>query len=432
MKSSDTAPLIVVGLGLSGRAVVRLLTLLGWQLDRDFYTFDEKNPPRPGQTLAEFISEKKAKTLVVSPGVPLRSPAIQSFLAGGGKLTSELALAYDQLRGEKIIGVTGSLGKSTTVSLLGAALEAARVAHFVGGNIGRPLADYVADIIEKKRERAEWIVLELSSFQLENLGSLECEFSAITYLSSNHLERYASLQEYYETKWSLCARTRRALVFNKMGGDLFAFATKKAPTLAVEWASAAESRLPASFFDRAELIGAHNHDNIAVAAALGHLAEWPVDFLDGLLEFKGLPHRLQNVGVAAGVTYLNDSKATAIESVLTAVDSVLASPKFSQNITLLLGGRDKKLPWEKLSHLKAQARLRFKFFGECGADVKKRSGLEGDVFATLRAAMSGIKTSLKSGDVVLLSPGGTSLDEFKNFEDRGNSFAQMAREGFAG
>lgn len=432
MKPSDAAPLIVVGLGLSGRAAVRLLTLLGWKADQDFFTFDEKNPPTPGQSLSAFIADKKVQTLLVSPGVPLQSPAIQSFLANGGKLTSEIALAYDQLQGEKIIGVTGSLGKSTTVSLLEAGLQAAQIPHFVGGNLGRPLADYVADLIERKRPRAEWVVLELSSFQLENLGALECEVSAITYFSSNHLERYASLQEYYETKWSLCARTRRALVFNKMGGDLFAFVTKKNPTLPIAWVSAADTQLPARFFDRAELIGSHNHDNIAVAAALGHLAEWPVEFLEGLLAFKGLPHRLQNVGTYGGVSFLNDSKATAIESVLTAVDSVVGSSKFSQKIVLLLGGRDKKLPWEKLSHLGGQNRLACVFFGECASEVKKRSGLSGEVFATLRAAMAGIKKDLHSGDVVLLSPGGTSLDEFKNFEDRGNSFAQMAREGFAG
>ena len=422
---------MIVGAGLSGRAAARLLALLGWREEKDFFVFDEKNPPVAAQKLGDFLRAKSARSVIVSPGVPLAHPDIQAFLQAGGSLGSELGLAFEQLRGEKIIGVTGSLGKSTTVSLLEAGLVAAKIPHFVGGNIGRPLADYVADLIENKRERAEWIVLELSSFQLENLGALECELGAITYFSSNHLERYPSLDDYYRTKWSLVARTRKAFVLNRKGGDLWDFVARQDTALPLEWASTEKSFLPQSFFDRAALIGAHNHDNIAVAAALGRLAGWPDEFLDGLRAFAGLPHRLQNVGTLSGVTFINDSKATAIESVLTAADSLLQSPRFDKQIWLLLGGRDKKLPWEKLTSLGAQPRLRFAFFGECGAEVQRRSGLKGEIYSTLKACLPGIKTALSPGDAVLLSPGGTSLDEFKNFEDRGVRFAEMARETFA-
>ncbi|MES3037397.1 MAG: cyanophycin synthetase, partial [Bdellovibrionota bacterium] len=137
-----------------------------------------------------------------------------------------------------------------------------------------------------------------------------------------------------------------------------------------------------------------------------------------MLKFEGLSHRLENLGKYNGVQFINDSKATSIESVIEAVDS-LDGISVAGNKFILLGGRDKNLPWNKLKILTKKEKVKFIFFGEAADKIKSGSGLPGEVYADLKTALNGIADKLKDGDVCLLSPGGTSLDEFKNFEERG-------------
>ena len=147
-----------------------------------------------------------------------------------------------------------------------------------------------------------------------------------------------------------------------------------------------------------------------------------------MCEFRGLSHRLDNCGDHGNITWINDSKATSIPSVLTAARAALESfPK--RRVVLLLGGRDKKLPWEELgTALKDTEYLHPIFFGESGALVEAKTALRGPRFATLTDTMTKGRAFLRPNDVVLLSPGGTSLDEFKNFEERGSYFSHAARE----
>ena len=172
------------------------------------------------------------------------------------------------------------------------------------------------------------------------------------------------------------------------------------------------------------LIGQHNQDNFAVAQELGKAAGFTTASLNQMYQFKGLAHRLENVGVVNGVTYVNDSKATAMDSVLVATEGCLEKVSDKQTLHLLLGGRDKNLPWDQLSILKDQKRIQFVFFGACGDLAKEKTKLAGPVFKNLGMALDYVLSLEKSGDVVLLSPGGTSLDEFKNFEDRGHFFTK--------
>lgn len=416
----------IVGKALSGEAAARLL---GLSREADFVFFDDKKPDAHYQSAEKLLKEFRPTTLLVSPGVPLKTPWIEEFKNAGGEITSELALAFAHLKNERVYGVTGSLGKSTTVGALGAAAQAWDPHAFVGGNFGVPLATYVADLREGNRAPAQAVILELSSYQLENFANLRVEVSAFTYLSSNHLERYPNLAAYYDTKWFLAERTSKAVVYNEKSPDLRTYAQNH--TLAgrkIVGVAHDHGGLTSQDFAQSPLLGLHNWDNLALAFEVARQAQWDERFLTGLLSFKGLAHRLEKVGQFRDVLFINDSKATTMESVLTAVAGVVGP---GYQTFLLLGGKDKKLPWERLSSLQSRSGLECVFFGECGELAQTKSGLAGAYFPRLRAAMESLTTKVKAGDRVLLSPGGTSLDEFKNFEDRGEQFQKMVREYFS-
>jgi UDP-N-acetylmuramoylalanine--D-glutamate ligase len=422
-------PIAVVGLGLSGEAALRLLRLNRVKKE-DLITFDDRaaadyNNPQ------KMMEERAPRTLVVSPGVALSKEWIQDAKDHGALITSELALALNFLTIEKIIGVTGSVGKSTTVSLLEAGLKAFSPDSFVGGNIGRPLADYASDLLERKRARAPWIVLELSSYQLENCGNLHCEISALTYLTGNHLDRYDSVGDYYDTKWSLVKRTNKSVVLNNHGGDLKKYAKGRKESPELLWTDQNDEELVPYELEQAKLLGSHNQDNIALAAKIAREAGWPEAAFQGMKDFPGLPHRMENLGLRQRTRFVNDSKATTMESVKTAALGLYEQMDRKTNLVLFLGGKDKNLPWAELAELKKIQKLKPIFFGECGAKAQELSGLSGgELFPTLKAATEAFHTFIQNGDTVLLSPGGTSLDEFKNFEERGKFFSEAVKRAY--
>ena len=413
-----STPIAVVGLGKSGQSALRLLRATGIS-SSNLITFDDRDPAADFQKPDDLILVCP-RTLVVSPGVPLNTPWIQQLIHSGVIITSEISLACSLLTTEKIIGVTGSVGKSTVVSILGQGGKAEDSNCFVGGNLGTPLSDYAFGLIEGKT-KASWVVLELSSYQLENCTGLQLDFSAITYLSPNHLERYENLQQYYETKMKITAITKNTCVVNSSSADAVLFSKKAlCPIVKVQ----AKTNLTDSDRSSIQLIGEHNHDNFSVAKKLGQLAAWNDRSIKAMAQFKGLSHRLENVGTFNGVQYVNDSKATAMDSVLVAAQGCCAKLSAGNKIYLLLGGKDKNLPWDQLRVLENLTSLRFIFFGACRDTVKNKTGFAGNLFETLGPALDFCFQNAKAGDIVLLSPGGTSLDEFKNFEIRGQFFKE--------
>jgi len=423
-------PVAIIGMGMSGESVRKLLQFMGYQQDC-MSTYDS----RPGQ--AEYndpqkmLKEKNPKTLIVSPGVPLASDWIQDFKESGGHITSELTIALHFLAEEKIIGITGSVGKSTTVSLLEAGLLQFSPNSFVGGNLGRPLADYVLELLQKKRKAAPWLVLELSSFQLENLEPLRCDYSAITYFTPNHMERYSSLEEYYAVKWSLLQKTTKSIVLNKNGGDLEKFSKGKKLSLPIIWTDRYDESLMPLELEGAKLLGAHNQDNLAVAIRIAKEANWPQEAIHGMLKFPGLSHRMENLGTFSGIHFVNDSKATTMESVKTAVHGIYDTMDRKNTLHVMLGGKDKNLPWEELQEFKKLQKCNFIFFGDVAALAQEKSKLDGQIFPKLSMSIVAIKQQAKAGDIVLLSPGGTSLDEFRSFEERGKIFEALVRKNFS-
>lgn len=420
-------PIAIVGMAKSGEVARRLLLRLGVPAESVF-TFDIKVDAADFNDPEVLMSTVAPKTLVVSPGVPLTSTWIQDAQKKGVKITSELSLACSCLASEKIIGVTGSVGKSTTVSLLQAGLEAFSKTFFVGGNLGIPFAQYALEILEGARPRADWVVLELSSYQLENCENLVLDYSAITYFTSNHLERYESLQHYYRTKWNILSLTKNLMLLNLEGGDLVEYFKGNGTQDKIVIVSKKDPTLAALHLETAQLIGQHNQDNLALASSLALAAGWPMESIAGMKSFKGLVHRLENVGTFKGVRFINDSKATAMDSVLIAATAAFDTLENSGKLFLLLGGRDKNLPWQELMPLKKLQGIEFVFFGECRDIAQKKSLLPGSSYPHLGEALQYVFSRVNKSDTVLLSPGGTSLDEFKSFEDRGAFFKNKVEE----
>ncbi len=223
-------------------------------------------------------------------------------------------------------------------------------------------------------------------------------------------------------------KTKKIAVFNRSGGDLASFAKSRAlPGVYFFWTDHADDSLLDFDLEQAKLLGAHNQDNLALAVTLALKAEWPPEAIEGMKEYPGLPHRMENLGEFRGVRYVNDSKATTVESVKTAVLSLHRQMDRKKSLLVLVGGKDKNLPWENLAALKNLQKLQIVFFGAVGWLAREKSGLSGEVFPTLQPAVEHAKRLAKAGDIVLLSPGGTSLDEFPNFVARGHRFAELVR-----
>lgn len=405
-------PIALVGLGKSGKSAYNFLIKMGFS-DKDLITYDDKDSSALF-TKSELLIEKSPNTLVISPGYPLKKEWIKQLANSGAFITSEISLASSVLTTEKVVGVTGSIGKSTVTSLIGEAFKVADPNAFVGGNLGIPFCEYAIKILTGGN-KAKWIALELSSYQLENCKLLKLEHSAITYLSPNHLERYSTLEEYYQTKLGILEITQGKCVINGTSLDTVKLTKQFADKIVQAHAT----------HDQINLIGPHNRDNYAVALELTKLCKLQDPSIQAMKKYAGLSHRLEKVGTFKGITYINDSKATATDSVQVAVKGCLESLPKHNCLYLLLGGRDKKLPWEELATLKIDSRLRFVFFGECGKEISYQADLAGPYFLTLKEATQHCKLHARAGDTVLLSPGGTSLDEFKNFEERGNFFKQL-------
>lgn len=415
-------PIAIVGLGLSGESVKKLLLTLGVDPSQ-IMTFDQKSPADYQDHVALLV-KGEPKTLCVSPGVPIQQDWIQKSIAKGIRLTSELEIAFACLTTEKVISVTGSVGKSTTTSILAAGAQKVDEHMFVGGNLGTPLADYARQVMTSERARSQYVILELSSYQLENFRNLRSDVSILSHLSPNHLERYRDLNHYYQTKLELFKHTTGLGILNRSGGHIAGLLDqiqKSNPKLRWIWTDRNDPQFKKWVLEKPALVGSHNSDNLAMAFAAAHHFNWPSECYQAMLRFPGLPHRLENCGKHQGILFLNDSKATTMDSVLQALQSV--RQEFTQEkIHLLLGGKDKNLPWKNLAVLKKAKNISYSFFGQVGALAQTQSQLPGEVYATFKECLTGLKSQVQSGDIVLLSPGGTSLDEFKNFEERGQVF----------
>lgn len=380
----------------------------------------------------------------VSPDLPLVKAARQHGIA----ITNDSQLFMEAVPCP-VIAITGSAGKTTTTTLLGRMAQAAVQAPrkvWVGGNIGQPLIEFVDQI-----QPDDIVILELSSFQLE-LMTLSPHIAAITNITPNHLDRHGSMPAYTAAKANilLFQTTEDVAILNRedpvsqsltglVRGSLVTFGM--AQPLAGQsgtymkqgklWLQSEQAQVVLMDTTLVRLRGDHNLMNVLSACAIAHAAGFsPAVMRAGVEGFAGVAHRLEWIRTWRGAEWYNDSIATAPERTIAAIRS------FSEPLVLLLGGRDKDLPWGDLAELVHQRVSHVIIFGEAAPKIlaalsNLRPGAELRSIQTcehLKEAVQAAAQVASHGDVVLLSPGGTSFDEFNDFEERGERFTAWVNQ----
>ena len=457
-RNEKRAAKLVVGLGLSGLAAAAFLCRRG-------------EPPavserRPAAEISELLGKLEElgvtevetgghrpeffcgrRQIVASPGVPSELPALVAARAAGAEIIGEIELAARAID-VPLIAVTGTNGKTTTVNLLDEVFKAAGKKVFAGGNLGRP----ALEMTEDDYELGVW---ELSSFQLETVASgFRSKVAVILNLSPDHQDRYVDTEAYLAAKARISmnqtkddylllnlddphlAAYGRALAARRAAGvslpRLLWFSCRREVETGVSWQddeivmclpqAGGGRRIERLSAPTLRLPGEHNRSNFLAALLASHLVGLENEvIIAAAASFEGLAHRLEFVGEVDGVSWYNDSKATNLDAVIKAVES------FTAPLVLLLGGRDKGADFSTLiSTLRSRVRLLLPF-GEAGDKiVRELAELKPEVPACeLAAAVARARREAESGEVVLLSPGCASFDEFADYRARGDMFRHL-------
>jgi UDP-N-acetylmuramoylalanine--D-glutamate ligase len=348
--------------------------------------------------------------VVKSPGVPGETVLVQGARARGIPVWSEIELGA-RLLSNPILGVTGTNGKTTTSELLGAVFRAAGRPVEVAGNVGRPLTSLVGTVADDA-----WIVCELSSFQLEDVETLEPKVGVLLNLEPDHLDRHGSLDAYAKTKLRMFERqaTDDTAVVPRGFGAIPGAARR------VEFAG--DDALPADPL----IPGPHNHENAAAATAAARAAGIDDDAIaEALRTFEGVPHRIELVRELRGVRYVNDSKGTNVAAALRAIASFPES-----RLHVILGGLGKNEPYEPLAAAFKGGDAGY-VIGTSGEEIARAldaAGVPVTRSGTLDAALAASAAAAEPSDVVLLSPACASFDQFRDFEARGDAFRALVQE----
>jgi UDP-N-acetylmuramoylalanine--D-glutamate ligase len=349
-----------------------------------------------------------------SPGVPWDSDLLNEARARGIRVSSEIDLFLTLCKGT-VVGITGTNGKTTTTALTGAVLEAGRRPVIVGGNIGDTVLDRVRDITPE-----HWVVLELSSFQLESVQRPHFHVGVILNITPDHLDRHKTLDRYVDLKARAIEHADYALLNGRdpIVRDLAARASGE-----VVWFDKHQPQPPMP------LPGRHNMENALAAAAVGRIAglgDGAID--DAIRAFRGVEHRLELVGEWAGVRWYNDSKATNPDAGRVALTAFPGAP-----LILIAGGYGSDFDlrdWAADALANTEAVI---LIGASAGELATALRDHPHVVraSTLDEAVSTAAALARPGAVVLLSPAYKSFDMFKDFEDRGNRFKELVRKRFA-
>jgi len=433
---------VILGAARSGRAAAALLARAGAEV----LVADRKPDALAPEAAAELAAygvelalgrEDAAlltgrDLLVVSPGVAIEHPLLAAARAQGIEILGELELAARRARAP-LIAVTGTDGKSTTVTLLGVLLAAAGRKAPVAGNVGHALA-----LAVEKAEPADLLVVEVSSFQLETVSTFRPAVGVLLNVAPDHLDRHHSFAAYRDLKLRLFARQEASdlavlpagwgAVPGRARRLAFGRDPKAVPlgaTVVDGWVvrrtRAGEERVLAAA--EIGIPGPHNLDNaLAAVAALDPFALPAPVLAAGLKNFRGLAHRLETVAIRDGVRFINDSKATNVH----ALESALST--FARGVHLIAGGRDKAGDFAAVAPLVRERVARVYRIGEARARLAAAwPDVPGEDCASLGAAVERAAASARPGEVVLLAPGCASFDMFRDFEDRGEQFRRLAR-----
>jgi UDP-N-acetylmuramoylalanine--D-glutamate ligase len=401
---------LVVGLARSGRAAAAALARRGVHV-----VATDRSPETEAGRLGELDVELHLGTeeeallegvdlVVKSPGVPAESPLVDEARSRSVPIWSEVELGYRLLpAGSRLIGVTGTNGKTTTTELLGVILRASGRPVEVAGNVGRALTDAAEAASDDS-----WIVCELSSFQLEDVHTLACDVAVLVNLEPDHLDRHGTFDAYRDAKLRIFDRARAKVVPRGFGIDGIEFS--------------ADDRLPAEPL----IPGRHNRENAAAATAAARAAGISdAAIVEALRTFPGVPHRLELVRELRGVRWVNDSKATNTAAARRGVAS------YDAPLRHILGGSLKGEDFAPFARELPESVRSIYLIGEATAELAAALDAAGRAYVRagdLATAVAQAAADANSGDVVLLSPAAASYDQFANFEERGDAFRRLVQE----
>jgi UDP-N-acetylmuramoylalanine--D-glutamate ligase len=448
---------LVVGLARSGAAAARFAASRGAHVTVN----DAKPLDRLGPEAAALATEgirveagshpedlfRSADLVVASPGVPADAPALAAARAAGAPVISEVELASRYLRG-RIVGITGSNGKTTTTTLTYEVLRDGGLKTTVAGNIGTPLVSLVDESTDDT-----WHVVELSSFQLELIDRMRVHRAVLLNVTPDHLDRHGTMEAYVAAKGRIfenqeaedlavlnaddplvaefADRTRARVTFFSRAGELGAGVCRVGDALV--WSEAGGVREELIGLDEIPLFGEHNLENVCAALAVGRDLGVPAERMrETVRGFRGVEHRLERVAEIGAVVYFNDSKATNTDAAIKAIEAFDGRPGLT---VLVAGGRGKGQDFSVLAG-PARGRVRHAvLIGEAAGEIAE--ALEG-VCETSRAGSMAEAVRLATeaavpGDRVVLAPACSSFDMFDNFEHRGEIFRReveaLARAG---
>jgi UDP-N-acetylmuramoylalanine--D-glutamate ligase len=398
---------LVIGLARSGRAAALALARRGVEV----VAADRSADVDAGRLAAAGVevhvgTEEESllegvELVVKSPGVPGESPLVAAARARAIPLWSEVELGYRLLpEGTRLIGVTGTNGKTTTTELLGTILRADGREVAVAGNVGRALTDAA-----ETASAGSWIVCELSSFQLEDVRTLGCDVAVLLNLEPDHLDRHGTFEAYRDAKLRIFERAGARVVPHGLGVDGIEFS--------------AGDPLPAEPL----IPGRHNRENAAAATAAARaagVADEPI--AEGLRSFPGVPHRLELVRELRGVLFVNDSKATNTAAASRGVAA------YDARLRLILGGSLKGEDFRHFAQELPGTVASIYLIGEASdelATALDAAAREYERAGDLATAVERAAAAAAPGDVVLLSPACASYDQFANFEERGDAFRRL-------
>jgi len=438
--------IVVIGMGKTGLATVRFL---GTQDARVILT-DEK-PPEKWGTAFDQIAEGNWLTrgvynvgildgvsmVVPSPGVPPSNEILQAALRNKIPVISEVELACHFLK-VPILAVTGTNGKTTTTTLLCEILTSAGKKIFVGGNIGNPLIEFAGN-----NQVADFVVSEISSFQLQWIEKFRPFVAVLLNITCDHVNYHGSFAEYRRIKARVFENQTKSdyAILNAEDPEQKSMASSLRAQVA---AFSSRNRLPTGIFIKdgnivfrnlafgeeryplgmIKIPGLHNVENVMAAVMTARFCGCSREsIIDTISGFSGLPHRIEFAGEKKSVRYYDDSKGTNVGSVIRALDT------FSAPVILLLGGRDKDSDFQNLKPLLAAKAKQVILFGEARDRIGSLIGESVPTIKepTLQAAIESAYKSAHTGDVVLLSPGCASFDEFNNYKERGIFFKTVVR-----
>jgi UDP-N-acetylmuramoylalanine--D-glutamate ligase len=373
---------LVVGMGLSGEAAAAALQQRGIEV----VTADRRDGTDEELALLEGVD-----VLLKSPGVPGENPLVAEARSRGIPVWSEVELGYRLLPdGVRLVGVTGTKGKTTTVRLLGAMMEAAAWPVRLAGNEQAPLSEVAGEV-----EPGMWVVCELTSFQLEDVHTLTLDAAVLLNLEPDHLDRHGSFEAYRDAKLR---------IFERVGNP-------------VVWS--ADEPLPAE----PRIRGAHNRENAAAATRVARELGVPdTAIAEALVSFPGVEHRLEPIGEIDGVRWVNDSKATTVGAAARALAAYADEP-----VRLIAGGRGKGQSFEQLAHALGPNVKAVYLIGEAAEEIARGTGSRAVVVGDLATAVARAAEDAEPGDVVVLSPACASFDQFRDFVHRGEEFRLLVQ-----